>query len=122
MDQALKTIAVPYLREKGYSGSYPHFRKRIDCVVGAVGFQFSQWGPDFYFEAGISRLKEEGGKETIKSEIRKIKYYNSWPRRRFGDQPISFENEKFKEIAEKMRKVVDEADAWITSGLQGTKS
>jgi Domain of unknown function (DUF4304) len=47
MEQALKAYVVPVLREHGFAGSLPHFRRlRSDCV-DLLTFQFDKNGGGF---------------------------------------------------------------------------
>ncbi|OYU41701.1 MAG: hypothetical protein CFE44_28275 [Burkholderiales bacterium PBB4] len=57
MDAALKAIVVPVLRERGFTGSFPHFR-RIAAAVDLVTFQFDRNGGGFVIETAVA--KKEG--------------------------------------------------------------
>jgi len=57
MDAALKKLVVPVLRERGFSGSFPHFR-RIKEEVDLLTFQFDRNGGGFVIEA--AKGKKEG--------------------------------------------------------------
>ena len=50
MEAALKTIVVPALRERGFTGSFPHFR-RITGSVELLTFQFDRNGGGFLVES-----------------------------------------------------------------------
>ena len=50
MDSALKDITIPFLREKGFKGSYPHFRREKDDNLNLLTFQFSTSGSKFVVE------------------------------------------------------------------------
>jgi hypothetical protein len=52
MNQALKAVVVPLLRERGFTGSFPHFRRRRKEHVDLFSFQFSQYGGCFIIEIG----------------------------------------------------------------------
>ncbi|TFF37463.1 DUF4304 domain-containing protein [Mucilaginibacter psychrotolerans] len=58
MDRAIKDIAVPFFRNKGFKGSYPHFRRINDDRVNLLTFQFSMSGPKFVVE--ISNCSPKG--------------------------------------------------------------
>lgn len=49
MNKALKTIVVPYLRQRGFTGSFPHFR-RIEENAELITFQFDRYGGGFVVE------------------------------------------------------------------------
>ena len=50
MIAALKKIVVPTLRDMGFRGSFPHFRRHRDEQLDLLTFQFSQWGGSFVVE------------------------------------------------------------------------
>jgi len=50
MDNELKTAVVPALRERGFKGSYPHFRRISATRVDLLTFQFDKWGGGFVIE------------------------------------------------------------------------
>ncbi len=47
MIATLKTVAIPSLRAKGFSGSFPHFRRIRDAQIDLLTFQVSAFGPQF---------------------------------------------------------------------------
>jgi Domain of unknown function (DUF4304) len=58
MDNALKEYLVPALRERGFKGSYPHFRRLLQDRVDLLTIQFDKNGGGFVVE--ISRCGVEG--------------------------------------------------------------
>ena len=50
MIAALKEMVVPTLRDLGFRGSFPHFRRQRDEQLDLLAFQFSQWGGSFVVE------------------------------------------------------------------------
>ena len=52
MTAELKRVVVPVLRELGYPGTFPHFRRTRGKRVALLGFQFSSWGGKFCVEVG----------------------------------------------------------------------
>ncbi len=50
MVQALKAIVVPRLRETGFKGSFPHFRRPSREKIDLLTFQFDQRGGGFVIE------------------------------------------------------------------------
>lgn len=50
MDAALKEIAIPFLRQQGFKGSFPHFRREKDGQLNLLTFQFSLYSPEFVVE------------------------------------------------------------------------
>jgi len=57
MDAALKRFVIPALRDRGFTGSFPHFR-RIKEEVDLLTFQFDRNGGGFVIE--IAKEKKEG--------------------------------------------------------------
>ena len=51
MVQLLKRIAVPKIREFGFKGSFPHYRRITVSKTDLISFQFSQWGQKFAVNA-----------------------------------------------------------------------
>lgn len=47
MTAVLKTVVVQELRSRGFSGSFPHFRRIREKQIDLITFQFSQWGGQF---------------------------------------------------------------------------
>jgi len=43
----LKNVVIPALRAKGFSGSFPHFRRIRATQIDLLTFQFSMFGPTF---------------------------------------------------------------------------
>src|SRR5437879_2564852 len=73
MDMAIKEIVIPFLRQQGFKGSYPHFRREKNDRLNLLTFQFSLSGPKFVVE--ISNCPIEGittswGKHLKPSECR----------------------------------------------------
>src|SRR6266566_8553956 len=52
MIQALKEVVIPDLRERGFQGSFPHFRRRSGAVLHLLSFQFNRHGGSFAGEVG----------------------------------------------------------------------
>jgi hypothetical protein len=58
MLKALKEIVVTRLRENGFHGSFPHFRRRGKEKIDLLTFQFDKWGGGFVIE--ISKCAPDG--------------------------------------------------------------
>jgi hypothetical protein len=41
--EVLQATAIPFLRQKGFAGSMPHFRRIVANRVDLLTFQFSAW-------------------------------------------------------------------------------
>ena len=50
IDQALKEIVVPFLREKGFKGTMPHFRRQQSDRINLLTFQHSRYDTKFVVE------------------------------------------------------------------------
>jgi hypothetical protein len=50
MIAALQELVVLVLRTKGFSGSFPHFRRRTDTAIHLLTFQFNKYGGSFVVE------------------------------------------------------------------------
>lgn len=109
MDAALKSLAVPLLREMGFRGSYPHFRRLLQHRVDALGFQFSNWGPQFYIELGVSSIHGTTMLDGAHYPAKNIKYYQCLDRKRIGKLPFDFEFEDPDVIAQLAYQAIDAA-------------
>ncbi len=58
MENSLKAIVVPILRERGFKGSFPHFRRRGETRIDLISFQFLSSGGSFVAE--VARCGPEG--------------------------------------------------------------
>jgi len=89
---AIKQITIPFLRELGFKGSYPHFRREKDGKLNLLAFQFSLYSPSFVVEisncdpSGITLLD---GKHF---EPQKCRVHYTGNRMRIGstDDPKSY--------------------------------
>jgi hypothetical protein len=52
MKKALKDAVVPRLREHGFTGSFPHLRRRHPHRIDLLTFQFDRHGGGFIIEIG----------------------------------------------------------------------
>ena len=52
MVSALREVVVPTLRDMGFRGSFPHFRRTRAEQIDLLVFQFSRWGGSFVVELG----------------------------------------------------------------------
>ena len=58
MIKSLSEIVIPVLREKGFKGSFPHFRRMRNDRINLLTFQFDKWGGGFVIE--ISNCQPNG--------------------------------------------------------------
>jgi len=50
----LKRVIIPVLRETGFRGSFPHFRRVGEQRIDPLTFQFSTFGEQFVVEEGVT--------------------------------------------------------------------
>jgi hypothetical protein len=50
MIEALRTEVIPALRDIGFKGSFPHFRRPQAARIDLLTFQFDKWGGGFVVE------------------------------------------------------------------------
>jgi hypothetical protein len=50
MNAALKRVFVPHLRSSGFTGSLPHFRRKLECRIDLLSVQFFSGGGSFGVE------------------------------------------------------------------------
>ena len=53
MSAALREVVVPVLRDMGFSGSFPHFRRIRDWQIDLLTFQFNRYGGSFVVEVAF---------------------------------------------------------------------
>jgi len=58
MISSLQKLFVPALRERGFKGSLPHFRRPMKDRIDLLTIQFDKWGGGFVIE--ISNCTPEG--------------------------------------------------------------
>lgn len=127
MDYALKSIVIPYLREQGFKGSLPHFRRMNESNIDLITFQFSRWGGSFVVELTSCSLE---GVTTYWGEHippKKVTAHDINNRYRLGakskdEDGIWFEFEKakseidFENVAINVLKLLNLSDRnWVTS-------
>jgi hypothetical protein len=58
MDMALKAVVVPWLRQRGFTGSLPHFRRRLPDRIDLIWFQ--HWKASGSFCVDVARCGPDG--------------------------------------------------------------
>ncbi|MEH7336785.1 DUF4304 domain-containing protein [Neobacillus drentensis] len=53
MVSSLKKIVIPFLRENGFKGSIPHFRRIKENKIDLLTFQFDRYGGGFVIEVAV---------------------------------------------------------------------
>ena len=54
MLSALKEHTFPLLKEHGFSGKYPNFRRKLDDCIDLISFQTNKWGGSFTIEVSAA--------------------------------------------------------------------
>lgn len=67
MDKALKEIVLPFLRKKGFKGSFNHFRRVNDDSIDLLTFWFSHYGGEFCID--IAKCSAKGIKDVSGNNI-----------------------------------------------------
>ncbi len=108
MDQELKSIFVPELRKRGFTGSYPHFRRKSqDASYDVLSIQFSMAKPAFTIEVGS--IDAEYIKDHYLNENRINSFHaEKWARigSYFGEDPwLFFAHDPSLELIQKKYKI-----------------
>jgi hypothetical protein len=78
-----------------------------------VGLQFSQWGAQFYVEAGIGAKTGITLIDGRHVPGNKLKHYQTETRRRFGDQPFNYESQDVGVVASRATGTVSAIVEWF---------
>ena len=113
MDAALKARFVPELRNAGFSGSYPHFRRVGQKYIEIIGIQFSQWGAQFYVELGLGSKSGELIMDGILVPPNKLKHYHAGKRQRVGALPFDYASASVESVAASATATLDQIDKWF---------
>ena len=54
MLSALKKHTFPLLKEQGFTGKYPNFRRKRDDCIDLISFQTNKWGGSFTIEVSAA--------------------------------------------------------------------
>jgi len=128
MIKALKKRVVPYLREHGFKGTFPHFRRQNEENIDLVTFQFNRYGGSFIVEltfCGKDGVVTSWGKEIPANKVRGYNVNNRFRLREniYGtdDNECWFHyeeaktDEDFEEVALKILKCIQDVSdrSWI---------
>ncbi|MET3195216.1 DUF4304 domain-containing protein [Bacillus sp. OAE603] len=128
MDNSLRNVVIPYLREQGFKGSLPHFRRMNETNIDLITFQFNKWGGSFVVEltsCSIEGVTTSWGEYIPPS---KVTAHDINKRFRLGAKSIKddpwfvFENakseEEFEKVATTVLELLNLTDrSWITNQL-----
>lgn len=99
MDAALKSVVVPVLREIGFRGSFPHFRRIRDAQIDLLGFQYNKYGGSFVVEVAKWPAQgfESGWKTSVAPEKAtvidtrtRLRLGSAWPSKGASDHWFEF--------------------------------
>ena len=127
MDMALKNIVVPKLREQGFKGSLPHFRRGNENNIDLITFQFNKWGGSFVVE--LASCTKDGIATYWGEKIppNKVTAYHINERFRLGAKSIeedgiwfsygnSLTEDDYAKVAEHVLKLLKTSNtSWIAS-------
>lgn len=86
MNLALKESVVPKLREKGFKGSLPHFRRILETEIHLLTFQFDRYGGGFVIELAKTENKPFETPWGKKIETSKLTAHDFYKRIRIHPQ------------------------------------
>jgi len=132
IDKALKEIVVPFLREKGFKGSMPHFRRQQSDRINLLTFQHSLYDTKFVIE--IANCPVDGVTTSWEKQIHKNKVtaHDIGCRMRLGSEKHNTDywfdygkkslfSNTFNKIAKEIIELWDEAENWWNKDPYGQK-
>jgi len=125
MISALKRVVIPVMRGLGFSGSFPHLRRRGSTKIDLLTFQFDRNGGGFIIE--IAQCSLEGvtthwGKHITPN---KVSAWDVHPNQRLRLQPHSgsgtdswfrFDFVDARAIAQSVLPFLEQANVWYAAG------
>src|SRR5438105_72687 len=87
MVATLKELVVPQLRKRGFTGSFPHYRRQRDERIDVLSFQFNRWGGGFVVEVASSPTAGVVLHTGERIEPGDVKAHHLYPRLRLGSSP-----------------------------------
>ena len=84
MELAIKAIVVPKLRELGFKGTLPHFRRVTDSKADLLTFQFNLSGGSFVAELAVCTEAEIATHWRADLSLKKVTAQDMNLRRRLG--------------------------------------
>jgi len=122
IDKAIKEITIPFLRDKGFNGSFLHFRRYQEDRINLLTFQHSLYDEKFVVE--IANCPITGIKTSWKDiEPKKRNAHDMDNRLRLGSEKYNtdywFDYEKsslfsdvYKKRANEIIELWDDAEKW----------
>ncbi|MCQ6564107.1 DUF4304 domain-containing protein [Paenibacillus mendelii] len=119
MISSLKNIVIPSLRDRGFKGTFPHFRRITEKKIDLLTFQFDKYGGGFIIEVAVCSPEGHTHHWGEKVPPNKVTAYELNPdnRLRIGDKDDWFRYDKrnffgniYDKLASKVLKSLSEAD------------
>jgi hypothetical protein len=85
MIRVLQKLVVPLLRERGFKGSFPHFRRAQQKRLDLVSFQFHRFGREFVIEIAQCNLADKFWNKN--EPLQKLRCWDLHPRQRVRIHP-----------------------------------
>ncbi len=94
MAKELKSFTVPKIKLLGFSGTFPHFRRKANDRFDFLSFQFNRHGGSFVLESGFS-TKDDLSDFAKTLPFTKLNYGHAHPKNRMRIKPDKIEQEDF---------------------------
>lgn len=126
MDAELKAVVVPKLRDGGFKGSFPHFRRKTEQGVDLLTFQFDRYGGGFVIEIARSALDGITPPWGKHIPANKVTAWDLHPNERKRIQPVTgggtdswfrYDSSGCKQVAQQVLGKLDEAEAWWSANV-----
>lgn len=132
MDAELKNTVVPVLRQLGFKGSFPHFRRPSPAAIDLLTFQFDRNGGGFVIE--IAQCSSDGITTPWGQHIpaTKVRAWDLHPDRRHRIQPhagagsgvdawFRFDMDQVTHVAQQVLKALPRAESWWSEAQSGSQ-
>ncbi len=135
MGEVLKEKVIPLIRNRGFTGSFPHFKRVKNSQIDLITFQFDKWGSGFVVE--IAKCLP-GGTNNVwgkKIDPKKVTAWDIHPDNRlrlgsageeidywfrYDTEPLT--SSRYTDIAEKIINLLDsQAEKWWSDNTVGNK-
>jgi hypothetical protein len=121
MNDALRKTLVPVLRQRGFTGSLPHFRRIASDRIDLLTIQFDKWGGGFVVE--VAKARSDGFTTRWGEKIApgKLKAHDLHPIQRMrlgvkgleGDHWFRYDTGRALEsVAQEVVSCMEQAEAW----------
>ena len=130
MDAELKNTVVPVLRQSGFKGSFPHFRRPSPTAIDLLTFQFDRNGGGFVIE--IAQCASDGITNPWGQHIpaTRVRAWDLHPDRRHRIQPragggvddwFRFDVDQASHVAQQVLKALPRAESWWREAQPGSQ-